>query len=97
MKSGVLALFWASWSKDRLYAESIAYFDNGKLTGPWRHEPAPILQDDVGHGSVFTAFDGRLLLVIHKYFKQPATRVQIYELEEFADRIRVKGQILGAP
>lgn len=97
MKSGVLALFWASWSKDRLYAESIAYSDNGKLAGPWRHEPAPILQDDVGHGSVFTAFDGRLLLVIHKYFKQPATRVQIYELEELADRIRVKRQILGAP
>ncbi len=97
MKSGVLACFWASWSKDRQYAESIAYSDNGKLEGPWRHEPAPILQDDVGHGSVFTAFDGRLLLVIHKYFRQPATRVQIYELEESPDRIRVKRQMLGAP
>lgn len=97
MKSGVLACFWASWSKDRQYAESVAYSDSGRLAGPWRHEPEPVLQDDVGHGSVFTAFDGRLLLVIHKYFRQPATRVQIYELEELPDRIRVRRQILGAP
>jgi len=97
MKSGVLACFWANWSRGRLYAASIAYSDSGQLEGPWRHEPAPILQDDVGHGSVFTAFAGRLLLVIHTYFKPPATRVQIYELEELRDRIRVTRQILGAP
>jgi len=56
-----------------------------------------IRQDDVGHSTVFTAIDGRRLLVIHKCFGQPATRVPIYELEELAGRIRVKRQILGAP
>jgi arylsulfatase A-like enzyme len=97
MQSGKLAFFWASWSKDRLYAEAISYSDTGKITGPWRHSDTPILQDDVGHGSVFRAFDGRLLFVVHKYFKQPATRVQIYELSEHQDRIDVVRQILGTP
>jgi len=97
MKSGRLAFFWASWSRDHLYAEAISYSDSGRITGPWRHGDSPVLQDDVGHGTVFRAFDGRLLLVIHKYFHQPATRVQIYELTEHADAIMVKGRILGAP
>lgn len=97
MKSGKLAFFWASWSQDRAYAEAISYADSGRITGPWRHGDAPVLQDDIGHGSVFRAFDGRLLFVVHKYFKQPATRVQIYELTETADEILIKGQILGAP
>jgi beta-xylosidase len=97
MKSGKLAFFWASWSQDHLYAEAISYADSGQITGPWRHSPEPVLQDDVGHGSVFRAFDGRLLFVVHKYFHQPATRVQIYELTEHPDVITVKGQILGAP
>ena len=96
-KTGALALFWASWSQAHLYAESLAMSASGKLTGPWVHAPGPLLQDDRGHGSVFRAFDDRLLLVLHRYFKQPATRVQIHELEDAGDTVRVKRQILGAP
>jgi hypothetical protein len=97
MASGRLAFFWASWSRDRQYAQAISYSDSGRIEGPWRHAPEPVLQDDVGHGSVFRAFDGRLLFAVHKYFRQPATRVQIYELAEHDDRIEVVRQILGSP
>ncbi len=94
---GTLVLLWSSWSKTREYATTLAYSPSGKLAGPWKHLAEPILQDDVGHGGFFETFDGKLMLVIHRYFHQPLTRVQIYEMEDTGELLRVKGQVFGAP
>ena len=95
LKSGTLALLWSSHTPAHLYAQTVAYSRSGKLAGPWTHPAEPLLWDDRGHGMLFCAFDGRLLLVLHRYFHRPKTRVQIYEMEDAGDSIRVKGQILG--
>ena len=52
---------------------------------------------DRGHSIVFRDFDGRLLLCLHRYFHQPKTRVQLWELEDVGDRLKLGKQILGAP
>ncbi|MEH0152748.1 glycoside hydrolase family 43 protein [Limibacter armeniacum] len=93
-KTGKLLLFWSSWGQKK-YAQTYAYSTSGKITGPWKHIKSPLLEDDRGHGMVFRDFDGRLLLVLHRYFKQPATRVQIYELYDEGDFIEVGRQLLG--
>jgi len=97
LKSGALAMLWSSHTPERAYAQAAAYSPSGRLAGPWKHPAEPILQDDRGHGMVFRAFDGRLLLVLHRYFQAPKTRVQIYEVEDTGEELRVGKQILGAP
>ncbi|MCB1134428.1 MAG: family 43 glycosylhydrolase, partial [Verrucomicrobiae bacterium] len=94
---GTLLLFWSSWSKERKYAQTFATSTTGKLAGQWKHRAEPLLQDDRGHGMVFRDFDGRLLLCLHRYFHQPATRVQIWQLEDTGDSVELGNQLLGAP
>ena len=94
---GKLLLFWSSWSHTNAYAQAVAESDSGKLMGPWRHVEPPLLWDDRGHGMVFRDFNGQLLLCLHRYFHQPKTRVQLWELEETPAGVRVKGQVVGAP
>jgi hypothetical protein len=94
---GKLLMFWSSWAHTNAYAQAVAVSDSGKLAGPWRHIEPPLLWGDRGHGMVFRDFAGRLLLCLHRYFHQPKTRVQLWELEETSDAVRVKGQVGGSP
>jgi hypothetical protein len=94
---GVLAMIWSSWTPEHQYALAFAYSPSGKLAGPWQHDAGPTLWDDRGHGMIFRDFDGRLLLCLHRYFHQPKTRVQLWELEDVGDRLKLGKQILGAP
>lgn len=94
-KDGKLIMIWSSWSKNHQYALAEAISESGKITGPWKYNRKPILQDDRGHGMIFRDFDGRLLLCVHRYFHYPHTRVQLYELKDCGNKIKVKGQVLG--
>ena len=96
MKNGTLAMLWSSHSEKRLYIQAVAYSPGGKLAGPWKHPAEPLLWDDRGHGMLFKDFKGRLLLVLHRYFSQPRTRVQIWEMEDAGSELKVKKQILGS-
>ncbi len=95
-KESKLLMIWSSWSKKNSYSLALAYSESGKLKGPWRLTKEPIMTGDRGHGMIFKGFDGRLLLVLHKYFQMPKTRVQIYELKDTGKTIRVLKQIFGA-
>ncbi len=95
-KSGELVMLWSSWSKNNAYAITQAISETGKISGPWKLEKTPLLWDDRGHGMMFTSFDGRLLLSLHRYFHYPQTRVQIYEVEDQGDRIAIKKKIMGS-
>lgn len=95
-REGNLLMVWSSWTPERQYATAVAVSETGSITGPWNYDREPILQDDRGHAMIFEDFQGRLLLSLHRYFHYPETRVQIWELEDTGDNIRVKGQVLGA-
>ncbi|WP_157209743.1 hypothetical protein [Marinimicrobium agarilyticum] len=36
-KTGELMLLWSRWNKDKAYTTSLAFSDNGRLTGNWTH------------------------------------------------------------
>lgn len=95
-KTGKLLLLWSSWHRTRSYVQSYAYSESGSIRGPWKHIEEPILRDDRGHGMVFTGFDGKLYLCLHRYFHSPATRVQIWELKDTGKGLKVLGQKFGA-
>lgn len=98
-KTGELMLLWSSWNKDKTksYTTSLAYSDNGKLTGNWTNREQPLISGDRGHGNIFRTFDGQLMLALHRYFNQPHTRLQIFELEDLGDDLEIGEQLYGHP
>jgi hypothetical protein len=59
-------MIWTSWIYD-VYTQGVAYSKSGTLDGPWIQEKAPITPPNYGHGMIFRALDGRLLMSIHSH------------------------------
>lgn len=93
-KSGRLLMLWSSWQENKQYCETVAYSLSGRLIGPWR-QMEPLLTDNSGHGMIFHAFDGRLMLVVHHPTMSPDSRATLYELEDTGDTLRVKNPPKG--
>lgn len=88
-KTGRLLMLWSSWQEDGQYAETVAYSLSGRLIGPWR-QAEPLLTDNSGHGMIFTAFDGRLMLVVHHPTMSPQSRARLHELEDTGEGLRIR-------
>lgn len=89
-KSGTLLMLWASYMQNELgrngYVQTIARSKSGELKGPWE-QLEPLIGNDSGHGMLFRAFDGKLMLVLHQPFQN--ARGKIYEMEDTGDGLRV--------
>ena len=59
-------MIWTSWIYD-VYTQGVAYSKSGTLDGPWVQEPNPITPPNYGHGMIFKALDGQLLMSIHSH------------------------------
>lgn len=96
-KNGRLLMLWSSWQANGKYAQTntqtyiqtYAYSLSDRLVGPWR-QAQPLLTNDSGHGMIFTTFDDRLMLVVHRPTMSPASRARLHELEDTGDGIRLK-------
>ncbi len=95
--TGKLMLMWSSWSEKNAYTTALAYSDNGKLNGHWTHREKPLIWDDRGHGTIFKTFDSSLRVVLHRYFHQPATRMQIFSMIDKGDDLEISDQLFGYP
>ncbi|HYE07398.1 MAG TPA: glycoside hydrolase family 43 protein [Planctomycetota bacterium] len=69
---GRLLMVWSSFATTG-YALTTAR-SSGGILGPWFHVDSPLIADDGGHGMLFRAFDGRLLLSIHRPNRPPDER-----------------------
>ena len=96
-KTGKLMLLWSSWNidKEKRYTTSLAFSDNGKITGNWTHRAEPLFSGDRGHGNIFRTFDGELMMAVHRYFSQPHTRLQIWHIEDLGNDIKILDQAYG--
>jgi hypothetical protein len=87
---GHLLMLWSSYEKNRFgrdgYVETVARSKTGELKGPWEQLP-PLVENDSGHGMLFRAFDGKLMLVIHQPFN--GARGKIYEVEDRGDHLEI--------
>ena len=84
-KTGTLLMLWSSWGKDG-YVQAQARSASGTLAGPWE-QLGPLIERDSGHGMLFRAFDGRLMLVLHRPFKRALAK--FYEMRDAGDRLEV--------
>lgn len=83
---GALLMLWSSFvrrgAEGRAYAVGVACSQSGTLAGPWVQAPTPLYDDDGGHGSVFRALDGRLMLALHRPNRTPDERPRFIPLRE---------------
>jgi GH43 family beta-xylosidase len=95
-KSGKLFMIWSSFS-DHGYTTGVAVSDSGKLAGPWRQQAEPLFGDDGGHGMIFRAFAGQLMLALHQPNKSPDERIHLFELEDTGETLRILREFTGKP
>lgn len=89
-KTGKLLMIWSSFAETG-YAVGIAESTTGKVAGPWKQHPEPLMDENGGHGMLFRTFDGNLCLVLH----QPNSpggqeRARLFEIEDRGDTLRIK-------
>lgn len=88
-QQGRLVMIWSSFREGE-YVEAEAHSASGKLRGPWVQDGV-LVGDDSGHGMIFHAFDGRLMLVVHHPNDGRLARPKLYELEESGNGVWLKG------
>lgn len=84
-RDGHLLMLWSSYDNGG-YVETVARSKSGELKGPWEQLP-PLVRGDSGHGMLFHTFDGQLMMVLHRPFRN--ARAKIYEMSDDGDRLRV--------
>lgn len=89
LANGLLIMLWSSIGAGG-YAMGTARSDTGNIEGPWRQDAEPLWTEDGGHGMIFRAFDGRLMLAFHSPNNSPQERPVFVEIEEADDSIRLK-------
>ena len=90
-KSGRLYLIWSNGVAGNGYCVLVRSSASGKLAGPWTKDRI-LYGKDGGHGMIFKALDGRLLLTIHQPNKTPDERMRLFELEDDGQDLRLRGE-----
>lgn len=90
-ESGRLYMIWSSFT-DSGYVQAISYSDNGDIDGNWKHDLPLLAEKDGGHGMIFTSFDKKLHLVLHRPNNNPYERPVLTEIEEAEGTLRIKKQ-----
>ncbi|MHA6723834.1 glycoside hydrolase family 43 protein [Sphingomonas sp. RS2018] len=84
-RTGTLVMLWSSYDRNG-YVQGIARSRSGGLAGPWEHLP-PLVRADSGHGMLFRRFDGQLMMMLHRPFKN--ARGKLYEMRDDGDTVTV--------
>lgn len=87
-RSGALFMIWSTFIPGKEYCVLLARSESGRIAGPWKKH-TPIFTTNGGHGMIFTALDGRLLLALHQPNTEPLERLRLFELSDDGDTLRV--------
>lgn len=83
-KDGHLLMLWSSYDNNG-YVQTVARSKSGQLGGPWE-QLQPLVREDSGHGMLFHTFDGQLMMVLHRPFRN--ARAKLYEMSDEGDHLR---------
>ncbi len=90
-KNRKLLMIWSSFRKGGNYALGQAESESGTVKGPWKHSKDLLFGDDGGHGMIFKAFTGELVLVLHQPNGGNKERAKFFKISETDDRLKVDG------
>jgi hypothetical protein len=85
-----LVMAWSSYRRHFTeYVQTQAVSRTGHIAGPW-DQLAPIAVGNRGHGMIFRAFDGQLMLILHNNNDKPAAaRAELFDVELTDEGVRV--------
>lgn len=89
-ESGALLMLWSAFDETGAYCIGVAASESGGVYGPWKQSEKPLYAADGGHGMLFKALDGRLLLAIHSPNRSPDERAVFVEIVEKDGMLAVK-------
>jgi beta-xylosidase len=81
LPDGELLMLWSGFSAGG-YTIGVARSASGRLPGPWRQDPRPLLSKDGGHCMTFRDFNGILRLSFHHPNRHPDERPKLLPLRE---------------
>lgn len=84
-RTGTLLMLWSSYDKDG-YVQGLARSTSGNILGPWEQLP-PLVRQDSGHGMLFQSFDGSLMMVLHRPFKN--ARGKLYVMKDIGESVEI--------
>lgn len=84
-KDDHLLILWSSYDNGS-YVQTVARSKTGKLKGPWE-QLDPLVKNDSGHGMLFRSFEGQLMMVLHRPFKN--AHGKLYEMADRGDHLAV--------
>lgn len=87
-ESGRLYMIWSSFT-DSGYVQAVSYSDNGDIDGNWMHDLPLLAEKDGGHGMIFTGFDNKLHLVLHRPNNNPHERPVLTQIAEIDGHLQV--------
>ncbi|MDY0355003.1 MAG: glycoside hydrolase family 43 protein [Sedimentisphaerales bacterium] len=90
-QTGRLLMIWSSFTETG-YTTGIATSQSGRVQGPWVHMPVPLFRGDGGHGMIFRAFDGTLMLLMHGPNRSPNERACLFELIDTGETLQIAGR-----
>jgi beta-xylosidase len=83
-----LLMLWSSYQRGS-YVQTIARSQSGSLAGPWE-QLDPLVKQDSGHGMLFRTFEGDLMMVLHRPFRN--AKGKLYDMRDLGDRLEVVRQ-----
>ncbi|MGW8180705.1 MAG: glycoside hydrolase family 43 protein, partial [bacterium] len=89
LQDGTLIMLWSSLGTQG-YAMGVSRSENGKVTGPWQHDPEPLWAEDGGHGMIFETFGGELMLTFHCPNQSPNERAVFTGIAENHGEIQIR-------
>ena len=95
LPGGTLLMLWSSFTPEGSYAISYAISESGEIRGPWRQKEQPLYALDGGHGMLFRAFSGQLMMACHCPNEHSRKRILLFEMEETPGSIHIINEVTG--
>ncbi len=95
LPGGKLLMLWSSFTPDGSYAISYALSERGDIQGPWVQQKEPLYAMDGGHGMLFYAFSGQLMMACHCPNDHMKKRILLFEMEEKKESLHIVNEVTG--
>ena len=92
-KSGKLFMIWSTFIPGNDYCVLLTESQSGKIQGPWINQRL-IYKKNGGHGMIFKAFDGRLMLALHQPNSRGKERLHLFHVVDDGQTLRIEKEVL---
>ncbi len=91
-KSRRLFMIWSTFIRDDGYCVVLSRSASDHIMGPWT-EHTVIYRHDGGHGMLFEAFDGRLLMALHQPNVEGRERLHLFGVTDDGERLAIADEV----